>query len=62
MKILILKDVPGEIKAQKMTYNIQEIGLAIALRKQGHECDVMCVSDDGKYHESHVEIEGQHLK
>lgn len=61
MKILILKDVPGEIKAQKMTYNIQEIGLAIALRKQGHECDVMCVSDDGKYHESHVEIDGQHM-
>lgn len=61
MKILILKDVPGEIKAQKMTYNIQEIGLAIALRKQGHESDVMCVSDDGKYHESHVEIDGQHM-
>lgn len=61
MKILILKDVPGEIKAQKMTYNIQEIGLAVALRKKGHECDVMCVSDDNQYHEQHVEIEGQRL-
>lgn len=61
MKILIIKDVPGEIRAQKMTYNIQEIGLAVALRKKGHECDVMCVSDDNTYHEQHVEIEGQKL-
>lgn len=56
-----MKDVPGEIKAQNMTYNIQEIGLAIALRKKGHECDVMCVSDDNIYFEQHVEIEGQPL-
>lgn len=62
MKILVIKDVPGEIKAQKMTYNIQEIGLAVALRKKGHECDVMCVSDDGQYHEQHIEVEGQKLK
>lgn len=61
MKILIIKDVPGEIKAQKMTYNIQEIGLAVALRKKGHECDVMCVADDNQYHEQLVEIEGQKL-
>jgi glycosyltransferase involved in cell wall biosynthesis len=61
MKILIIKDVPGEIRAQKMTYNIQEIGLAVALRKKGHECDVMCVSDDNTYHEQQVEIEGQKL-
>ena len=38
MKILIIKDVPGEIKAQRMTYNIQEIGLALALNKNGHQC------------------------
>ncbi len=44
-----------------MTYNIQEIGLAVALRKKGHECDVMCVSDDNKYHEQHVEVEGYSL-
>ena len=61
MKILILKDVPGEIKAQNMAYNIQEIGLAVALRKKGHECDVMCVADDKKYHLQHIEIEGQQL-
>lgn len=61
MKILILKDVPGEIKAQRMTYNIQEIGLAVALRKKRHGCDIMCVADDNKYHEQHVEIEGQKL-
>jgi glycosyltransferase involved in cell wall biosynthesis len=61
MKILVIKDVPGEIKAQKMTYNIQEIGLAVALRKKGHECDVMCVSDDGQYHEQHIDVERQQL-
>ena len=61
MNILIIKDYPGEIKVHKITYNIQEIGLAVALRKKGHECDVMCVSDDNTYHEQHVEIEGQKL-
>lgn len=41
MKILIIKDVPGEIKAQRMTYNIQEIEfVAISLRKLSLECDV----------------------
>lgn len=61
MKILILKDVPGEIKVQKMTYNIQEIGLAVALRKAGHTADVMCLSDDRKNHVHHINIEGQEI-
>lgn len=61
MKILIIKNFPGEIIFKRITYNIQEIGLAVALRKKGYECDVMCVSDDGTYHEQHVEIEGQSL-
>lgn len=61
MKILILKDVPGEIKAEKLTYNIQEIGLAVALRKKGHEADIMCCSDNGTYHEQNVSLEGQSL-
>ena len=62
MNILILKDVPGEIKTEKMTYNIQEIGLAIALRKKGHSADIMCCSDDGTYHERQVTIDDQSLK
>ncbi len=61
MKILIIKDAPGEIKVQRMTYNIQEIGLAVALRKKGHECDVMSISDDGIFHEQNIIIEGQNI-
>lgn len=61
MKILIVKDAPGEIKSQKLTYNIQEFGLAVALRKLGHECDVMSVSDDGCFHQETVVIGGQRL-
>ena len=47
MKILIIKTAPGEIKIEKSTYNHQEIGLAKALRKQGHICDILC-SSEGK--------------
>lgn len=45
MKILIIKTAPGEIRVDKSTYNYQEIGLARALRKKGHCCDVVCCSD-----------------
>ena len=61
MKILIVKDVPGEIKAQKLTYNIQELGLAVALRKIGHVCDVMSISDDGEFSKSEVCIDNQKI-
>lgn len=58
MKILIVKDFPGEIKVEKITYNIQEIGLAVALRKKGYECDVMSIADDSHYREREVKIDG----
>lgn len=45
MKILIIKTAPGEIRVDKSTYNHQEIGLARALRKKGHICDVVCAAD-----------------
>ena len=61
MKILIIKNFPGEIRAHNMTYNVQEIGLAVALRKKGHECDVMCASDNNTYHEQYVNVDGQTL-
>ena len=61
MKILIIKDVPGEIKAQNLTYNIQELGLAVALRKLGHDCDVMSISDENAFSESEVCIDNQKL-
>lgn len=46
MRILIIKTVPGEIKLKKVTYNMQEIGLARALIELGHQCDVMCIADN----------------
>lgn len=58
MKILIIKTFPQEIKTTHLTYNVQEIGLAVALRKAGHEADVLCCADDGNDHESVVEQEG----
>ena len=61
MKILIIKTFPGEIKTERLTYNIQEIGLAVALRKKGHKCDVMSISDDGIFHEQHTIIEEQDI-
>lgn len=45
MKILIIKTAPGEIRVDKSTYNHQEIGLARALRKKGHVCDVVCAAE-----------------
>lgn len=45
MKVLIIKTAPGEIRVDKSTYNHQEIGLARALRKKGHVCDVVCAAD-----------------
>lgn len=62
MKILIIKTFPVEIKIENITYNHQEIGLATALRKNGHICDVMCVSEDGMYHEHQITMDGQNIK
>ncbi len=45
MKILIIKTVPGEIKTDKITYNLQELGLASALIEKGIQCDIMCCAD-----------------
>ena len=58
MKILIIKTFPQEIKTPHLTYNVQEIGLAVALRKAGYEADVLCCADEGKRRESVVEQEG----
>ena len=60
MKILIVKTFPLEVNT--LTYNCQEVGLAVALRKAGHECDIMCVADNGHYHEKFAESEGRKVK
>ena len=62
MKILIIKDVPGEIRAHRMTYNVQELGLAVALRKMGHECDVMSISDTNRFSQDSISLNGQNIK
>ena len=48
MRILIVKTVPGDIPIQNVTYNNQEFGIAVALRKKGHVCDVLCCTE-GKF-------------
>lgn len=44
-----------------MIYNIQEIGLAIALNKNGHECDVMSISDNNQFSKNEVCIDNQKI-
>lgn len=41
MRILIVRNYPDYMDVNNNTYNIQEIGLAKALIKQGHQCDVL---------------------
>ena len=58
MKILIVKTFPIPINVNNITYNHQELGLAVALRRKGYVCDVMCVSYDNKYHQQVIEMGG----
>lgn len=44
MKILLVKTFPEEIILKKATYNYQEVGIAKALTKKGHQCDILCYS------------------
>ena len=41
MNILIVRNYPSYMSVTKSTYNIQEVGLAKALVKRGHCCDVL---------------------
>lgn len=45
MKILIVRNYPSYMDVHFNTYNIQEIGLAKALIRSGHECDIIFWSD-----------------
>ena len=45
MKILIIRNFPSYMSVKKNTYNIQEVGLAKALVKKGHICDVLFWTD-----------------
>ena len=40
MKILIIRNFPSYMAVKNNTYNIQEVGLAKALVRKGHFCDI----------------------
>lgn len=41
MKILIIRNFPSYMAVKNNTYNIQEVGLAKALVRKGHHCDII---------------------
>ena len=41
MKILIIRNFPSYMAVKNNTYNIQEVGLAKALVRKGHFCDII---------------------
>ena len=41
MKILIIRNIPTYMNLENNTYNIQEVGLAKALVRKGHVCDII---------------------
>ena len=45
MKILIIRSYPSYMDVEKNTYNIQEVGLAKALVRKGHVCDIIFWTD-----------------
>ncbi len=45
MKILIIRNIPNFMDVCHNTYNIQEVGLAKALSRMGHECDIVFWTD-----------------
>lgn len=63
MRVMIVRTVPGEIKYSLGTYNEQYIGLARALVAKGHQCDIICSSDDGKEMTKIIPVEnGKEIK
>lgn len=55
MKILLVKTFPEGITLGKATYNYQEVGIAKALTKKGHQCDILCCSN-GEETEQSIDI------
>ncbi|ALS18157.1 glycosyltransferase family 4 protein [Clostridium butyricum] len=48
MKILIIRNYPTYIDLNCNTYNIQEVGLAKALIRKGHQCDIVFWTKENK--------------
>lgn len=55
MKILIVRSAPNKLNMS--TYNLQEMGLAKALVRKGHICDVMYFGGKNKNHMQKVEFD-----
>lgn len=45
MKVLIIRNFPSFMDVKHNTYNIQEVGLAKALIRRGHTCDIVFWTD-----------------
>ena len=56
MKIILINTGPGEVILTNITYNQQNVGLARALTKLGHQCDIMCCTEKGERVEK-IELE-----
>lgn len=56
MKILIVRPSPN--KMNLLTYNLQEIGLAKALIRRGHVCDVMYYCGNERDHKETITFDG----
>lgn len=46
MRILIIRNFPSYMDVKYNTYNIQEVGLAKALTRKGHQADIVFWTDD----------------
>ena len=57
MKILLIRPWPFLLDVEKNTYNIQEVGLAKALTRQGHPTDILFWTD-GEEHTVSIPVEG----
>ena len=56
MKILILRTMANMLSLN--TYNLQEVGLAKALTRLGHHCDILYYSDEKKDRRETIEFDG----
>lgn len=56
MKILILRTTPNKLDLS--TYNLQEFGLAKALIRKGHQCDVAYYCGNEKDHAQEIQFDG----
>lgn len=61
MRILIIRNFPTYFDVVCNTYNIQEIGLAKALIRKGHHCDIVFWTDTEEKEVDYVFDENRHI-